>query len=85
MKRFGLICLLLISASLSSFAQAGGRFTDHSRPPAKGSAVRQAILDALRSQEQVAFKVHYLRVSRGWAWIDVTPFDGRRRPAAERY
>jgi len=48
--------------------------------PAKGSAERQAILDALRADQQVVFQVHYLTVHNRWCWIDTTPLDKHGRP-----
>ena len=54
---------------------------DELRTPAEGSAERQAILDAVRAEYQegddhpTEFKVNYLKVHKGWAWINVTPLD----------
>jgi hypothetical protein len=61
-------------------AQADSAYT-----PARGSAERQAIMDALRAHRRrfdprrVIFVVTYLRVQRGWAWASVLPQspDGR--------
>jgi len=55
-------------------------------PPA-GSAERRAIVEALRQklrslhQVEAIFEVHYLKVHRGWAWIEASPRspDGRQR------
>ncbi len=47
--------------------------------PAKGTAERQDILDALRAEVnkmvnmEVIFVVEYLQVYEGWAWIDALP------------
>lgn len=47
--------------------------------PAKGTAERQDILDALRAEVnkminmEVVFVVVYLQVYDGWAWIDALP------------
>ena len=51
--------------------------------PAKSSAERQAILDALRGDQNVVFQVHYLKVHHGWCWIDTTPLDKHGRATAE--
>ncbi len=42
--------------------------------PAKGDAVRKAILDAIRAKypRPVVFVVHHLKVSGDWAWATVT-------------
>ena len=60
---------------------------DSAYTPARGSAERQAIMDALRAHrrrfdpQRVIFVVSYLRVQRGWAWASVLPQspDGRSR------
>lgn len=51
-------------------------------PPA-GSPERKAIMDGLRLDQKVVFKVHYLKVHGDWAWIDVTPLDDKGKPVAE--
>ncbi len=53
---------------------------DELHTPAKGSAERQGIMDALRAGHNpgVVFAVNYLKVHNGWAWADVSPVeDGR--------
>jgi len=58
---------------------------DSAYMPARGSAERAAILDAMRAHrrrfdpQRVIFVVSYLRVQRGWAWASVRPQspDGR--------
>lgn len=60
---------------------------DSAHTPARGSAERRAIMDALRANRRrfdaqpVIFVVNYLRVQRGWAWTTVAPQspDGRSR------
>jgi hypothetical protein len=60
---------------------------DSAYTPARGSAERKAIMDALRAHRRqfdsqpVIFVAGYLRVQRGWAWISVRPQspDGRSR------
>lgn len=51
--------------------------------PAKGSAERKAILDALRSDQDTVFQVHHFKVHNGWCWIDTTPLDKQGRATAE--
>ena len=56
---------------------------DELRTPAKGSDERQAIMDALRGNQQVVFQVNYLKVHNGWSWVDTTPLDKGGRATAE--
>ena len=57
--------------------------------PAKGSAERKAIMDALRDEylkgsgQRVVFQVNHLKVHQGWAWADVTPLDDKGKPVGE--
>jgi hypothetical protein len=51
--------------------------------PRLGSPERKAIMDALRGDQKVIFKVLYLKVHGDWAWVDVTPLDDKGRPIAE--
>jgi hypothetical protein len=44
---------------------------------------RNAIVDALRGDQDVTFKVHYIKVHNGWCWIDTTPLDKQGHPTAE--
>ena len=75
---------LLAAFSLCHFAYSQKAETDTGPyTPAKGSAERKAILDALRGEQQVVFQVHYMKVHRGWCWVDTTPLDKRGRAAAE--
>ncbi len=78
-----LACLLLLASSV---------FADKLHTPVKGSPERQAIMDVLREHfqkyngdgnQEVQFKVHYLKVHNGWAWADVTPLDTKGKPIAE--
>ena len=67
-------------------AQADSAYT-----PARGSAERKAIMDAMRAHRRrfdarpVTFVVSHLRVQRGWAWLAVQPQspDGRSRYEGE--
>jgi len=77
------------AASSASDAHAGelpnapNQTQDELHTPEKGSAERQAIMDALRGSEQVQFKVNYLKVHNGWAWVDTTPLDKKGQATAE--
>jgi len=51
--------------------------------PAAGSAERKAIMDALRGDQKVVFKVLYLKVHGDWAWVDTTPLDKKSKEVAE--
>ena len=51
--------------------------------PTQGSPERKAILDALRSDPQTTFKVHYMKVHNGWCWVDTTPLDKEGKATAE--
>ena len=51
--------------------------------PANGSAERKAIMDALRGDQDVTFKVHYIKVHGDWCWVDTTPLDKQGHPTAE--
>jgi len=64
--------------------QSGATQTnDELHTPAKGSDERQAIMDALRGNQQVVFQVNYLKVHNGWCWVDTTPLDKAGRATAE--
>lgn len=64
---------------------------DSAYTPARGSAERKAIMDAMRAHRRrfdprpVTFVVSHLRVQRGWAWLAVQPQspDGRSRYEGE--
>lgn len=76
--------LIACAVCLTCFAQTGaGQLSDKVHTPAQGSSERQAIIDALRGTQDVVFKVHFLKVHDGWAWIDTTPQDKRGRAVAE--
>lgn len=81
-KRLLLAAALICAATLAVYAQ-GGAQDDSAHTPQKGSAERQAIMDALRGNQKVVFQVHFLKVHHGWAWADVTPLDGKGKPTAE--
>src|SRR5499427_4321153 len=73
---FLLACLCLAVANAQTTEPAA-------HIPAKGSQERQAILDALRGDQQVQFQVHFIKVHNGWAWVDTTPLDKSGRATAE--
>lgn len=84
--RFRLLpALYLISfIGLTGFGQTAKTVSDTGAyTPPKASNERAAILDALRGDQQIVFKVHYLKVHRGWAWVDTTPLDKQGKPMAE--
>jgi hypothetical protein len=82
------VLTLILFALVFSQVAYGQKTKPDSGPytPAKGSAERQAILDTLRdalNDQQVVFKVHYLKVHNGWCWADTTPLDKQGRATAE--
>ena len=72
------ITLLIHSAQPNGKGSASKAYT---RPA--GSPERKAIMDGLRRDQKVVFKVHYLKVQGDWAWIDGTPLDDKGRAVAE--
>jgi hypothetical protein len=70
-------------ASPNETPKATSTATDELHTPEKGSDERQAIMDALRGNQQVVFQVNYLKVHNGWCWVDTTPLDKQRRATAE--
>lgn len=56
---------------------------DEVHTPEMGSAERQAIMDALRANQDVRFQVHHLKVHNGWCWVDTTPLDKNGQATAE--
>jgi hypothetical protein len=91
--------ILAVSAVLLLCAPTGGAHVerphaaqaDSAYTPARGSAERKAILDAMRAHRRrfdprpVTFVVSRMRVQRGWAWLSVQPQspDGRSRYEGE--
>jgi len=78
-----LLMLLLLSVSIAGLTNAQKARSAGAHIPATGSAERQAILDALRGDQEIKFKVHYLKVHDGWCWIDTTPLDKTGHATAE--
>jgi hypothetical protein len=75
---------IVTAICLNGFSQTAKKNSDTgAHTPAKASAERQAILDALRGDQQTLFKVNYLKVHHGWAWVDTTPLDKQGNAVAE--
>jgi hypothetical protein len=62
-------------------AGAGSAAAAHT--PAAGSQERKDVMDGLRGDQKVVFKVHYLKIHGDWAFVDVTPLDDKGKPVAE--
>lgn len=79
------IKLLIMTAALifAGLNVSRAQTKDAPHTPQKGSAERQAILDALRGGADVKYRVNYLKVHHGWAWIDATPLDRHGGAIAE--
>ena len=77
--------VVLITTLLLSSISLLGQTANDNKPhmPAQGTAERKAILDALRSDPQNTFKVHYIKVHNGWCWVDTTPLDKQGKATAE--
>lgn len=94
MKNIRSLSLMLLGGAvlIFSFTQSAlglSQITDQLRTPAKDSPEYNAILDAVREEykegadQPADFKVNYLRVHNGWAWIDVTPLDASGKQVAD--
>ena len=58
--------------------------SDELHTPERGSAERQAIMDALRGGAPLTqFQVHYIKAHSGWCWVDTTPLDRKGQTTAE--
>ena len=86
--RFLLLLILCVGLWLNGYGvMAQDQNALHT--PAKGSAERKAIMDALRDEylkgsgQRVIFEVNHLKVHQGWAWADVTPLDDKGKPVGE--
>lgn len=93
-KIFRSLRLLFIGGALllcgfTSQALGQSPTSDQLHTPPKGSAERKAILDAVRdaykegADHPADFKVNYLKVHNGWAWINVTPLDANGKSVAD--
>jgi hypothetical protein len=85
------ICHVLGEAGTRNRASAGAAAgvqkppaeTKKAYTPAAGSQQRKEIMDGLRGDQKVVFKVLYLKVHGDWAFVDVTPLDDKGKPVAE--
>jgi hypothetical protein len=68
---------------VSRGAQHDSHTASKAYTPAAGSSERKALMDALRGDQKVIFKVYFLKVHGDWAWVDATPLDDKGRPVAE--
>lgn len=82
-------CALLLCGCFAQQALGQSPDNDKLHTPPKGSAEYQAILDAVRdaykegADHPADFKVNYLKVHQGWAWINVTPLDAKGKQVAD--
>ena len=73
----------------SSSRRYQSKSDDELHTPPAGSDERKAILDAVRedykegADHPAEFKVNYLKVHKGWAWINVTPLGADGQPVAD--
>lgn len=73
------LCLVLMGLLCAGHLRAED--DDQIHTPGVGTEERTAILDVLHHEYQtgsgsrVKFKVNYLKVHNGWAWIKVVPLD----------
>ena len=80
------ICLCVAvsqSAQAAPSPQATPKSTSVAHTPAAGSQKRKEVMDGLRGDQKVVFKVHYLKIHGDWAFVDVTPLDDKGKPVAE--
>ena len=75
--------LTLAAARAQKGSQSSGDAAAKAHIPAAGSPERKDIMDGLRGDQKVVFKVHYLKVHGDWAFVDVTPLDDKGKPVAE--
>jgi hypothetical protein len=88
MKCNQLFRFLLLISSLVFIRSVTG---DTVHTPAEGTAERKEILATLHKEyttgsgSAVKFKVNYLKVHDGWAWINVTPLDPKGKVEGEEW
>ena len=88
MKSTQLFRLLLLISSLVVVRSVTG---DTVHTPAEGTAERKEIPAVLHKEyttgsgSAVKFKVNYLKVHEGWAWINVTPLDPKGKAEDEEW
>jgi hypothetical protein len=75
--------IFILAIILSALTSANAQVQDKVHSPAKDSAERTAILDALRNQDAAKFQVHFIKAHNGWAWVDTTPLDKNGKAVAE--
>jgi hypothetical protein len=81
-------CTLLVAVGANK-ALSLTQSEDQLHTPSKDSAERKAILDAVRDEYKEGedhpadFKVNYLKVHKGWAWVNVTPLDAKGEQVAD--
>lgn len=84
-----LVLTFLLGPGISGIAVSASRAQestdagDKVHTPAAGSPERKEIMDALRGDQKVVFKVFYLKVHGEWAFVDVTPQDEKGKAVAE--
>lgn len=92
MKNIRALSLALLGSAVLAFsfsALAQSPANDQLHTPAKDSPERKAIMDAVREvykegdDHPAQFKVNYLKVHNGWAWINVTPLDASGQQVAD--
>ena len=82
MKRQCSLIFLIVVLVLPIVAQTNSGKTQ-AHVPANGSVERKEVVDALRGDQSVIFKVHYIKVHGNWCWIDTTPMDKQGHATAE--
>lgn len=94
MKNIRSLRLILLGSavlmlSFTQHAPGQSQTTDQLHTPAKETPERKAILEAVHeaykegADHPAKFRVNYLKVHNGWAWINVTPLDASGKPVAD--
>jgi hypothetical protein len=79
----GLWCAGATGNTTPAIAQKAAANETGAHTPPAGSQERKELMDGLRGDQKVVFKVHYLKVHGDWAFVDVTPLDDKGKPVAE--
>jgi len=74
---------LAAAGVMQKSSQGAGDSAAKAHIPPVGSPERKDIMDGLRGDQKVVFKVYYLKVHGDWAFVDVTPLDDKGKPVAE--
>lgn len=80
---------LVVTYGFAPRSEVRAQADDQLRTPAKDSAERKAILDAVHeaykegADQPAKFLVNYLKLHNGWAWINVTPLNADGKPVAD--